>query len=311
MITTVTLNPAVDKTIEVDNFDVGIVNRIGASRIDAGGKGINVSKVIKALGGRSKAVGILSGTNGNFIKKYLDEEDIENDFVFVKGNTRTNIKVVDKVKHTNTDINENGPKVCKKDVDDVCLKFCKEINHDSIIVFSGSVPNGADMDVYKSYIEIASEKGARTIFDADGQLLKLGLDSGPFLVKPNIYELESIFGQKIENKEQAVKLSRKLFDYGVKNVVVSLGGEGALFIKKNVVVFAHGIKVNVGSTVGAGDSMVAALALAIDKNYDFEKAIRLAVACGTASVTMSGTQTASIDVISGFEKQVNIEYLNY
>ena len=116
MITTITINPAVDKTIEINNFSVGNVNRVASVRLDAGGKGINVSKVIKNLGGESRAMGILSGTSGKFIKDYLDEINILNDFVFTKGETRTNIKVVDMLNHTNTDINEAGPEASLKDL---------------------------------------------------------------------------------------------------------------------------------------------------------------------------------------------------
>lgn len=311
MITTVTLNPALDKTIEIDNFEIGEVNRISHTRVDAGGKGINVSKVIKSLGGTSKAVGILSGNSGSFIKGYLDKENIENDFTFTEGETRTNVKVVDKANHTNTDINEFGPEVSGKDLEEVARKFSKDLRDNSVIVFSGSIPKNVNKDIYKLWIEKSKAKGAKTLLDADGELLRQGIQAGPYLIKPNIHELEGFFGKKIEDKKEAVILSRKLMEYGVKVIVISLGGEGALFINEKDVIFAHGIKVNVSSTVGAGDSMVAALAVALDKGYDFESSIKLAVACGTASVTTAGTQAADIDTVMKFEKMVQFEYFNY
>lgn len=311
MIITVTLNPAVDKTIEIDNFCVDTVNRISSTRLDAGGKGINVSKVIQSLGGRSRAVGILAGNNGRFIKEYLDSMEIENDFVFIDGETRVNTKVVDRVKHTNTDINESGPQVSDENLDKLSNKLYKDSGKSSLIVFSGSVPQNVDKRIYKTWIEQAKDKGIKTILDADGELFKQGIKAGPYLVKPNINELEALFAQKINSVDETLKLSRGLLDYGIEIVVVSLGADGALFVRKNSAILAKGIKVEVKSTVGAGDSMVAALALAIDKGYDFEKAVRLSVACGTASVMTSGTQAAGLDTITTFENVVEFQYINY
>lgn len=309
MITTITLNPAIDKTITIEDFRIDKVNRVSSSRLDAGGKGINVSKVIHSLGGKSKAIGILAGISGNFIKNYLSSKNIENNFVFIEGETRTNIKIVDKVKKTNTDINENGSFVSDEVLNDVYSKFIEDINQKSLIVFSGSVPHNVDKGIYGLWIKKSKEKGAKTILDADGELLKKGLESGPYLVKPNIFELESLFGEKTQCLNDVVKLAERILDYGVHIVVVSLGKDGALFVRRDKTIFAHGIKVKVNSTVGAGDSMVAALALAIDREYDFEKAIKLSVACGTASVMTSGTQVANLDDIMKIENLVEIEYI--
>ncbi|QAT41304.1 1-phosphofructokinase [Clostridium sp. JN-9] len=310
MITTVTLNPAVDKTIEIDNFQIGTVNRVSSVRLDAGGKGINVSKVIKSLGSSSRAVGILSGKSGSFIKEYLDSENIENHFIITKGDTRTNTKIVDKINHTNTDINECGPLVSEEDLHKVNKEFCKGLNENSVVVFSGSIPKNVSRNIYMDWIKEAKKNGAKTILDADGELFKQGIKAGPYLIKPNIHELEEFFSQNISTKEEAVRLSRELFKYGIKIIVISLGAHGALFIKKDAAVSVSGIKVQVQSTVGAGDSMVAALAVAIDKNYDFEKSIKLSVACGTANVTTSGTQAADLETVLSFEKQVKYEYIN-
>lgn len=310
MIITVTLNPAVDKTIEIDDFLVGKVNRVSTLRLDAGGKGINVSKVIQSLGGTSKAVAILAGRNGEYIKNYLDSIGVENDAVFIGGETRTNTKVVDKKNHTNTDINESGPPVSSETLEKLQAKFYDNQDENSVLVFSGSIPQNVDKDIYKKWIVKAKEKGIKTVLDADGELLRQGIQAGPYLIKPNIAELEGLFGQKINNIEEAVKLSKKLFDYGIEIITISLGEDGAIFIKKDSVIHAKGIKVKVESTVGAGDSMVAALALAIEKNYDFEKAVKLSVACGTASVMTAGTQAASLETIVELENKVQLEYIN-
>ncbi|WP_139906193.1 1-phosphofructokinase [Clostridium thermarum] len=311
MIITVTLNPAVDKTIKIDNFTPGNVNRVSEMRFDAGGKGINVSKVIDVLGGKSLATGILAGSTGNYIKEYLNSLNIENQFIFINGETRTNTKIVDSVNKANTDINEPGPVVGEADIEKVRTVIQEKLHPGSIAVFSGSVPAGVPKDIYRQLIALAKEKGAKTILDADGELLKYGMEAGPYLVKPNIHELERVFGSKIESMDEAILLSKQIKkEYGIKVLVVSLGEKGALFLNDDATILAEGIKVQPISTVGAGDSMVAALAYSLDKGYSFEDSIRLAVASGTANVMTSGTQPAELSAIREFEKQVKFKYVD-
>ncbi|MGH4140217.1 1-phosphofructokinase [Clostridium sp.] len=309
MITTITLNPAVDKTIEINNFRVGNVNRVTSIRIDAGGKGINVSKVIKNLGSESKAMGIVSGKSGQFIKEYLDEIRIVNDFVFSEGETRTNIKIVDIINHTNTDINEAGPQASLKDLNEVSDKIFNNISSEDILILSGSVPSNVDKKIYGNWITKAKEKGAKTILDADGELLKYGILAGPYLVKPNIDELEGMFNKKINGVQETVEIAKGLLEYGIIIVAVSLGGQGAIFVTKENTIYAHGLKVDVKSTVGAGDSMVAALAYSIEKGLSFEETVKLSVATGAANVMTEGTKASDIKTIVELEKQVVFEYL--
>jgi 1-phosphofructokinase len=309
MIITVTLNPAIDKTLEVDNCTIGSINRVSSIKIDAGGKGINVSKVIKSLKGESIALGALAGSTGEFIKNYLDDEKIKNDFIFGEGETRTNIKIVDKVKNTNTDINEPGNSISEEDINRIKEKVFNDIKKDDILVLSGSVPQGVGKNIYEMWINEAKKLGVKTILDADGELLKQGLLSGPYLIKPNIHELEKLFDVKINGVQEAISLCKSIFDYGVNIIAVSLGSEGALFMNREKTIYAHGLKVEVKSTVGAGDSMVAALALALDKDYSFEKAVTLSVAAATAGVMTEGTTAGSLEDILSIEKQVVCEYL--
>ena len=309
MIITVTLNPAIDKTLEVDNCTIGSINRVSSIKIDAGGKGINVSKVIKSLEGESIALGALAGSTGEFIKSYLDDEKIKNDFIFAEGETRTNIKIVDKVKNTNTDINEPGNSISEEDIKRIKEKVFNDIKEEDILVLSGSVPQGVEKNIYEVWIKDAKQLGVKTILDADGELLKQGLLSGPYLIKPNIHELEKLFDVKINGVEEVISLCKSIFDYGVNIIAVSLGSEGALFMNREKTIYAHGLKVEVKSTVGAGDSMVAALALALDKDYSFEKAVTLSVAAATAGVMTEGTTAGSLEDILNIEKQVVCEYL--
>lgn len=309
MITTVTLNPAIDKTINIEDFRIGSVNRVSAIRLDAGGKGINVSKVIKSLEGSSRAVAILAGKNGSFIKDYLDSIEIENDCVFIEGETRTNTKVVDKRNHTNTDINEAGPLVTEESLKLTFEKLCSGMKRDDLLVLSGSIPQNVEKDIYRQWIEKTKEKGIKTILDADGELLRHGIEAGPYLIKPNIHELETLFNQKITSIDEILELSKLFFEKGIQIVVVSLGEAGALFVKKDISIRAKGIEVQVESTVGAGDSMVAALAFALERGFDLESAVKLSVACGTASVMTAGTQAADLDQVMNLERKVEIEYI--
>ncbi|MDP4088718.1 MAG: 1-phosphofructokinase [Bacillota bacterium] len=310
MIVTVTLNPAVDKTIEIEGFAIGSVNRVSSVRLDAGGKGINVSKVIQSLGGSSRAVAVLAGRSGGFIKEYLDAAGIENHPVYVEGETRTNIKVVDKKNKTNTDINENGPLIPEESLKEAADKFSEGLEAGDVLVLSGSIPKNVDKAIYKTWIEKAKEKGVKAILDADGGRFREGIKAGPYLIKPNIRELEEFFGHELKGTKETVEYAEKLFEYGIEIIVVSLGGDGALFIKKDCAILAHGMKVKVESTVGAGDSMVAALAFAIEQGYCFEETVRLAAACGTASVMTKGTQAAGLDLINELKEKVTIEYIN-
>lgn len=304
MIITLTLNPAVDKTIEISNFTLNRVNRVTSARLDAGGKGINVSKGIHGLGEKSKALGILAGRSGQFIKDQLDQLSIENQFLFIEGETRTNIKIVDRQVGTNTDINEQGPDISVEDLKRMEEMTLNNLKEDDILVLSGSVPGNVGSDIYRSLADRAGEMGAKVILDADGALLKEGLKAGPYLVKPNIHELERLYNKRIESTEEAIVLARDIFQYGVKRIVISLGEEGAVFMTPEQIFRVQGMKVPVISTVGAGDAMVAALAVSIEKNYSMDQTIRLASAASAASVMTAGTEAGRPEVIAELEKIV-------
>jgi len=305
----VTLNPALDKTIEIDEFRIGNVNRIAATRVDVGGKGINVSKVIKELQHESLALGFLGGSSGNQIKEYLNNSNINNDFLSVKGETRTNIKIIDKINNTHTDINENGPSVTLEDINNIKDKIIKHCRSESLVILSGSVPSGASSSIYGEIIKAIKNKGGKVILDADGDMLMQGIKAGPYIVKPNIDELEKAFGISIDNEAKIIETSKKILEYGVKYVVISQGSEGSIFISRDKIAKVAGLKVEVKSTVGAGDSMVAALAIATENNYSFEETMKLACATSAANVMTEGTQTGRLIDIEELKKQVTIKYI--
>ena len=231
MIYTVTLNPALDKTVEIPSLTVDSVNRITTMRTDPGGKGINVSKVIDKLGGKSIAIGILGGDTGRSIQTALKRMGLETDFCFVEGETRTNMKVIDPVNHTNTDINEPGVTVSKEILDALLDDLLEKISEGDIVVISGSMPKGSPEDTYYVWTKACREKGAKVILDADGALFATGVKASPYLVKPNNHELSRFAGRKLETVEELEAEAKKLMqDYGIKKVVVSMGGDGALYV---------------------------------------------------------------------------------
>ena len=305
MIYTVTLNPALDKTVEIRSLRIDSVNRITKMRTDPGGKGINVSKVIQKLGRKSVAAGILGGDTGNAILSALEAMGLETSFRFVEGETRTNLKIVDPAEHTNTDINEPGITLSEEILDSYLKELLEKLVPGDIMVLSRSLPMGSPKDTYYTWVKACKEAGAKVILDADGELFAAGIKASPYLIKPNDHELSGFMGRTLSTPAELAKAARQMMEsYGIEKIVVSMGGAGALFVTKEDTIYAEGLKVPVGSTVGAGDSVVAALAVAEEAGMSLEDTVRLATATGAANVMCSGTQAAEYDVIQGLIPKV-------
>ena len=309
MIYTVTLNPALDKTVEIPGMALDTVNRITEMRTDPGGKGINVSKVIAKLGGESCAASILGGGSGKMLEKLLEGEPFATRFRFVEGQTRTNLKIIDREGHTNTDINEPGLTVTDADLDALLHELLAELRPGDIVVLAGSLPKGAPQDTYRTWTAACKKAGARVFLDADGALLAEGLKAAPYLIKPNDDELSRLAGKKLETLEELTAEGRRLLERGIERVVISLGGRGALYLRKGSTIYAEGLKVPVGSTVGAGDSVVAALAYAEAQGLSEEEAVRLSTAAGAANVMCSGTQAAEREAVEALLPKVRFSRL--
>lgn len=304
MIYTVTLNPALDKTVEIPGFSIGNVNRITAMRTDPGGKGINVSKVIHALGGESVALGILGGSTGCAIADALEKMGLTCDFLFAPGQTRTNLKVVDPLGHTNTDINEPGFPVTEELLDTLLRKLTQRLCPEDIVILSGSLPKGAPADTYRKWVEACAAAEAKVFLDADGEAFRHGLQAKPFLVKPNDHELSRLAGRELATLEALREAAEQLLERGIGQVVVSMGSRGALYVTGEKRLYAEGLSVPVGSTVGAGDSVVAALAVAESRGYTPEEAAVLSAATGAANVMCSGTQAATRETVESLIPKV-------
>ena len=309
MIYTVTLNPAIDKTAVIENFCAGTVNRIGTLREDAGGKGINVSKCLKSLGVDSTAVMILAGDTGKRLEKMLGEMGIPSLAVWAEGESRTNLKIVDLAKRENTDINEPGPAVSGELLEELKTKLGERILPGDLVILSGSLPAGVDRGLYGNWTAYFRSLGARVYLDADGEPMKQGMATVPYMIKPNNEELAALLGKEKLSREEMVCEGSRLLEAGIEEIVISLGGEGALFVSEDGCYFAQGLPVEVKSTVGAGDSMVAAMAFGDEQKLGREEKIRLAVAMGAGSVMQSGTQPPEANLVWELAKQVRVEKL--
>lgn len=306
MIITVTFNPAIDKTAEVDTLVVGGLNRLKNVMMDAGGKGVNVSKTIQALGGETICTGFLAGNSGAFIEKYLEKKGIRHDFVHVEGSTRTNLKVLDKDMEL-TELNEAGPIVTREDIAALKKTILQYCDKDTYVVLSGNVSPGVDVGIYRELIEDIHKAQAHAILDADGVLFAEGIKAKPAVIKPNKYELAMYF-QVAEacGNDEIIRLAKTLLNEETRLVVVSMGKEGSIFITKKEVYLAQALKIQAHSSVGAGDAMVAAITLAMAEGKTLEELIALAVATSAGAVMTKGTQPAGKAVVEELKKQVVI-----
>lgn len=307
MIVTVTMNPAIDKTVDIDKMEHGGLNRIQHVEVDAGGKGINVSKTIKSLGGSSLATGFLGGKAGETIEAVLKDWGIDTDFVYVEGETRTNLKVVEKLGEV-TELNEPGPVVNEAEVEELLQKLESYANEDTLFVLAGSIPMGLDKNIYRVITERVHAKGAKVLMDADGELFVHAMKARPDMIKPNRMELETYYNLDYCASEwELITMGKRLLESGTDLTAVSLGRQGALFLSKDRIVKCPGLSVKAHSTVGAGDAMVAALAYSWDNKLSFEDTVRLGMATSAGAVTTIGTKPPTREIVDDLLKQVELE----
>lgn len=307
MIITVTFNPAIDKTAEVDEVHIGGLNRLKNVRMDAGGKGVNVSKTIQALGGLSLCTGFLAGSSGTYIKSTLDAMEIQNKFIWVDGATRTNLKVLDDHKEL-TELNEAGPQIERLQIDELINLIVSKCDASSLVVLSGNVSPGVDTTIYYEMIQKIKAKQGNVVLDADGALFREGIKAHPMIIKPNKYELALYFEMEESfTNTQIIAKAKTLLNEDTKLVVVSMGSEGSIFLSHEGVYQASALPIKAHSSVGAGDAMVAAIAYATTQHVSLEELIRLAVATSAGAVMTQGTNPADKDTVHELMKKVIIK----
>jgi 1-phosphofructokinase len=307
MIVTVTLNPAIDKSLMVPHFEVGKTNRGEVGRTDAGGKGINVAKAAKQFGAEVCALGFVAGSNGRFILEALAAGGISADFCNVPGETRVNLKIHDPVYGTETELNEPGFQVSPEHLQAMKEKIKIYAPRCEVMIFSGSLPPGAPPETFAELLTIASALGAKCMLDTAGAALKYGLEAKPLLLKPNRAEVEGLLQVRLRTRRELGEASRKLLAMGAEKVVISMGADGAVAASKQDLFWARPPAVVPRSSVGAGDAMVAALAYGEVNHLSFRDAFCFAVAASAAAVTMEGSKVADLALVQSLVPQVQIE----
>lgn len=307
MIVTVTMNPALDKTATVRTLLPGALNRLSDVRTDAGGKGVNVSKMIHVLGGRSVCTGFVGGDAGRELCRRLTEAGLENDFLPADGTTRTNLKIMDSARGL-TELNEPGIFVRGEELDALLQKVLALAGPGGTVVLGGSLPQGAPPTTYLSFARALRQASCTVILDADGPAFKLAMEAPPHIIKPNRFELLQYCDLPESTPDEALPgLCRSLLAAGVEFVILSMGGDGAMFFTREQQAKAAALPVEVRSTVGAGDSMVGAVAYARAQGLGFEDTVRLAMACSIGAVTTPGTNPPAPELIGQLKQQIRLQ----
>ena len=288
MIYTVTLNPSIDFIVRLESLALGSVNRMISDDKFAGGKGINVSRILKRLDIENTATGFIGGFTGRFVKDSLVDEGIATKFVEVSEDTRINVKIK---AGEETEINGAGPHISTEKLEEL-ETILAGLSSEDTVVFAGSAPSSLGNQVYNMLIPIAKKAGAEVVCDFEGQTLLDALNYQPLLVKPNNHELADIFGVELNGLADIEKYAREILTKGAKNVIISMAGDGALLVTPEAAYFAKPIKGTVKNSVGAGDSMVAGFTGEYVKSGDPIEALKWGVACGTATTFSDDLATA-------------------
>lgn len=305
MIYTVTFNPAIDYIAEVNSINKEKINRAISEKVLAGGKGINVSVVLKNLGIESIAFGFAAGFTGTEIKRQLENHGISTDFVYLEDKfSRINVKLISKIAgvvSSETAINGEGPKISDKEIEELMKKIDK-LKKGDFLVLAGSVSRKMKDDIYEKICTRIENKNIKIVADATGKLLVNVLKHKPFLIKPNKEELEEIFEDKINTNEEIIMYAKRLQEMGAENVLISLGGDGAVLLTKDKnVLYSKAPKGSVVNSVGAGDSMVAGFLAGLLTYDDYEKAFKMGIAAGSAS-TFSENLATKDEILYQFSK---------
>ena len=281
MIYTVTFNPSIDYIVSMNDFSLGKTNRTTQEQILPGGKGINVSTVLTNLGIENTALGFIAGFTGTEIERLCIEKGICCNFITIpNGSNRINVKLKD---YDGTEINGAGPVISPNKLQEL-MKQLQKLNSGDTLVLAGSIPSSMPSDTYQQIMEALQDKKIKIVVDATKELLLNCLSFHPFLIKPNKHELEEIFGVSIHTKADVIYYARLLQEQGAKNVMVSLSGDGAVFVAENHENFEADVPPGtLVNAVGAGDSMIAGFLAGWETTGDYRQAFHMAVACGSAS----------------------------
>ena len=306
MITTVTLNPAIDTRYFIEDFKEGRLFRAEKTIKSPGGKGLNVTKVLKQLDADVVATGIIGGKNGEWIQENLKKLGIKEEFYVSSAETRVCIAVL--AKHSETEILESGEELADSDLRAFEKKFMELVEKSDVITMSGSLPKGMEAGYYQKLVELVNRKGKKVILDTSGKSLLEGVKGKPYLIKPNFDELEYVLGESIDGRDKIKKAVEKLKNLGAQNVLVSLGGEGAIYFGEEILKITIP-KIKINNTVGSGDSSVAGFAKGLDDGLELNEVLKLSMACGMSNAQSMETGRVIPEDVKEFMENITIETL--
>lgn len=310
MIGTITLNPCIDKTLVIQDFCYGGMNRVIRKREDASGKGINVSAVLRALNIPVYTMGLVYERGESEFLRLLQGIGVEYHAIRVGGTLRENIKIKDEKTNITTEFNQKGDHVSAEKLAEFEELLEKRMNELEILVINGSVPQGVKKDYYKKIIRKAKQKGVKVILDAEGELLIKGMEAKPFLIKPNLYEFQNAFGLKDgQDIKEMIKICRDIVSAGIEVVCLSLGKDGALIVDKKREFRYYPEKADVKSTQGAGDSMVAGICAALKEGKDIDDMLRYGAAAALGSLSREGTLLCTSEDFMRLKNFVSVQLL--
>ncbi|MBN1594063.1 MAG: 1-phosphofructokinase [Candidatus Coatesbacteria bacterium] len=309
MISTLTLNPALDRTIRVKNLTFDDANRVLSEERFAAGKGIDVSRAVIELGGSTMAFGFVGGYAGMELEDRLRLAGVDTDFVRISSETRTNVVIRDVESNSITALNARGPHATHVEYEQLLKKLREHKFAPGFFVISGSAPPGVPTDVYCEVINIAKRNNLKAVLDADGELLKRGIEAGPFMIKPNSHELRRLLGYEVHGIDEVERAGQKVREMGVENVLVSMGKDGAVLVSADGSYFAKPPLVDAVSPIGAGDSLVAGFILGLDSGLSFCESLRLGVAAGAACALTPGTELCKYEDVYIIRSEVEITKL--
>ena len=309
MIYTLTLNPAIDWELQIEHFELNSVSRAKQSRNDCGGKGFNVSRMLRNLNTDSIAMGFVGGINGQRLESGLQEQGVTTDFTWIQGETRTNVSIVavDNAEHIK--VNEPGPAVTAIEVEELIRQVERVLAPGDWWVMGGSLPLGVDANIYAQLIERIQQAGAHAILDSSGEALLQGCKACPTLVKPNLEEALQLLGIAQEGFDTMRDWVGNILALGPKNLVVSLGKEGAMLVTNQGMEMIHSPNIIEQNPIGAGDSLVAGVVWRLSRGCSYADAIRYGVACGAATASKPGTELGSHDDVMSLVKRCDREVI--
>lgn len=306
MISTVTLNPALDKTVHVAKLLPNDTNRVTKVEVDAGGKGINCSRMLAELGVETRAITFLGGDPGDFIRMVLDREGISVDSVPTANPTRTCVAVEESADISPTTLNERGGPIGHQELVALLEKTKDITRQSSYVVFGGSVPVGVNQDVYNVLVQIAVAGGAKAVVDADGSALVHGMKAKPFMIKPNRDEAERALDADFESKSDVARGALRLAELGIELVIISLGKQGAIAAHEEIIYDVVPPQIESISTIGSGDSLIAGVLYSLENGAPIEEALKMGCAAGAATAMSSGAEIGKKEDIDKLLADVKI-----